>query len=117
MLRRDRNLALEVRLREPVLVWWAAVGGHSDQTGLLAGDALDSIWQNAVLRNGVVSFIDKEWIWPDRIALSTLIFRAVAHFVAREKEYVHRWSPACQKLNEIALIRAVAHIVGAPLSL
>lgn len=116
MLRRDTNLTLEDRLRDPVLAWWAAVRGLSDETGSLAGSALDCIWQNAILRNGSVTFIDKEWMSADPIAPSALIYRAVAHFVAKENPYLHRWSPACQKASEIALMRAVATVVNVPFS-
>jgi SAM-dependent methyltransferase len=117
MLLRRPKLSLEDRLREPVLAWWNGISGLSDAGGSLAGVSLDCIWQNSILQDGRVSFIDNEWVAEERIQPSTLIYRAVAHFVARETPYLHRWSPACRRVNEVALMRAVAGVVGVPLTL
>lgn len=112
MLRSEANLSLDERLREPILAWWEGIKKFANKEGAFGGEALDCIWQNAILNNGKVYFIDKEWVSNDQIEPMSIIYRAVAHFVARESHYLRRWNRACQNLSEISLMRAVASVLG-----
>jgi len=112
MLRSGVNLSLEERLRVPVVAWWEGISAFALQDGTFQGDALDCIWQNAILNCGKVSFIDKEWVSNKNIAPLSIIYRSVVSFSAQEKHYLRRWDKSCQNLTEMSLMRSVARILG-----
>ena len=112
MLRSGANLSLEDRIRDSILAWWEGISTYMLQDGTFQGDALDCIWQNAILNCGKVSFIDKEWVSNKNIEPMSIIYRSVVSFAAKEKYYLRRWDQSCQNLTEMSLIRAVARILG-----
>jgi hypothetical protein len=112
MLRSGANLSLEERIEGPVVAWWKAISILGVQDGAFRGEALDCIWQNAILNNGKVSFIDREWTSNKQIEPLSIIHRSVANFAAHEKYYLLRWDRSCQKISEMSLMRAVARILG-----
>ncbi len=112
MLKSEPNLSLEERLRDHIMSWWKGILAFTLKDGQLKGEVLDFIWQNAILNNGKISFIDKEWISNSQLEPMSIIYRSVINFVNQESYYIHRWDRSCRNLNELYLMRAIAHIVG-----
>ena len=111
-LRQQGPESLEDRLPEPVLAWWRAIRQERPGGESLSGEALDHNWQNAMVENGTVEFIDREWMWSENISPAWLIYRVVSKFVDSEVFYVHRWSKGCRSLSPYRLMKMVAKIVG-----
>jgi hypothetical protein len=112
MLKSQANLSLEDRIRNPILAWWDGIKRFAYKDSALDGEALDCIWRNAILTNGMVTFIDKEWksiTWLDPVLI---IYRSVGNFAAQEIHYLNRWSRSCQNISEISLMRTVARVLG-----
>jgi SAM-dependent methyltransferase len=112
MLRSEANLPLEERFREPVIAWWKEILSFKLEDGTFKGDALDCVWQNAILNNGKVSFIDKEWISNSQLEPMSIIYRSVAVFADQENYYIHLWDRSCRNLNQLSLMHAVANLLG-----
>lgn len=117
MLGSDGHLPLEDRLGGPLLAWWEEIKVFGLKGGTLQGNAYDCIWQNAILKNGKVYFIDKEWVSNCQIEPAWLIYRSVATFLVHESYYLHRWNRSCRNLSEIMLLRTVARVVGSQMTL
>jgi 2-polyprenyl-3-methyl-5-hydroxy-6-metoxy-1,4-benzoquinol methylase len=112
MLRSGAKVSLEERLRNPVIGWWDEISTFRLNDGTFQGVAFDCIWQNAILKDGKVHFIDKEWVSNDKIDPMSIIYRSVAIFMIQECYYLRRWNRSCQRLNEMTLLRAVARLLG-----
>jgi SAM-dependent methyltransferase len=108
---------IEDRIREPVLAWWAGIKKLSPVDGLLSGAVLDHNWQNTLMNDGGVDFIDSEWIWTEPIEPAWLIYRVVSIFARDEVFYVHRWDRTCRSMSVYNLMKAVAKIVGVELDI
>ena len=117
MLKSGAALSLEQRLRDPVTLWWQGLAAYRQDDGALLGEALDCIWQNAILEQGRVCFIDKEWVCGEKIDPLLVIYRSVVNFAAHEKYYLQRWDRSCRKLSEMKLVLAVARLLGVPATL
>ncbi len=108
-----KSISLKNRLEKTVLPWWNQIE-KSDE--YLSPDSIDLGWNNSILYQDKVCFIDREWIWNERVAPEWLILRTVSQFVAEELPYVHRWARAVRFTNEWTLMRTVATICGQKLS-
>jgi len=47
----------------------------------LPGNYIDAIWCNSFEKDGIVHFVDLEWIWKDEIKLSTVVIRTIVEFL------------------------------------
>lgn len=112
MLKNQTNLSLEDRIRNPILAWWDGIKKFAYKDSILDGEALDCIWRNAILANGKVTFIDKEWKSNVHLDPVLIIYRSVVNFAAQEIHYLNRWSRSCRNLSEISLMRTVARVLG-----
>lgn len=110
VLRKD-CLKLEERLGSTFLLWWDSVLSFgSAGEGNLSGSVIDFNWKNAIVSDGSVHFIDKEWMFTEFVSPSWLIYRAASYFVEDEIDYVHRWSGDCRYMTKLSLIRALCDI-------
>jgi len=114
-----RMMPLEERLDNPIKTWWSAVEIISDSTGIdkVSGKAIDSNWQNAIVTEGGVVFIDNEWEWNENIDKLWLIYRVVTKFTQDEILFVHRWSNKCKWITNFKIIKVVAGILGVEFSI
>ena len=111
------KMPVEDRIREPVLAWWAGIRKLSPADGLLSGAVLDHNWQNTLMNEAGVDFIDNEWIWTEPIEPARLIYRVVSVFARGELFYVHRWDRTCRSMSVYNIMKAVAKIVGVELDI
>lgn len=116
-LLRKSKMPLEERLHEPVLAWWAGIKKVSPAPGALSGAVLDHNWQNAIMVEGEVEFIDGEWAWSEDIDPAWLLYRVVAKFANDEISYVHRWSRSCRTGSIYRMMKVMAKNAGIEVSL
>lgn len=115
-VRRDRNLSLDDRIREPIRAWWSSLQNDLDGEGKLPGRLVDCIWQNFIYYKGESHHFDEEWVLKDRIAALVLIYRSVISFAGKEISFIHRWAPKSRGYTQLDLIRSVARLTGVPFS-
>lgn len=116
-LRRKDKLSLEERFRMPVLAWWAGIKKAFPVDNQMSGSVIDHNWQNTLMTEGDVIFIDCEWEWNGDIELSWLLYRVVATFTNEEIYFIHRWCKNCRGLSSYKIINLVAKIIGEKIDL
>ena len=105
----ERGLARDTRFElifAPAAPWFDAVGAMSDG-GTVPAERADAIWQNAVETDTGVTFIDQEWRAPARVAVETLVIRAIYRCLVDLRSYPSL-APCLRWRTTASIIRAVA---------
>jgi hypothetical protein len=110
--------SLEECLRPLVVQWWSAVLARAgnDVSGI-AGEALDFNWENSMLADGEVKFIDSEWLMDRHVPRDWLLYRVVSKFVDSEWDYRHRWDLRWRNASKRRLLTTVGKVLDVPITL
>jgi 2-polyprenyl-3-methyl-5-hydroxy-6-metoxy-1,4-benzoquinol methylase len=79
----------------PVIIWWKYVQIFKDEKKLKDNNKtliIDFIWQNSILKNNRVEYIDTEWEVDNDIEIEYLLFRAIYTFFVSEMRYFKNWN-------------------------
>ena len=71
---------------EPVKIWAHFLESKTDSLGYLPGHYVDAIWQNTLIRDNQLSFIDLEWDFQQRLSFKVLFIRGVYRFLVKCRE-------------------------------
>lgn len=112
----ETSRSLVDRISPLVTAWWDSVT-HGQSDGLLEGNRIDAVWNNAIVQGTVVRLIDPEWVWRPGVPRAWLLYRAVRQFIHGESRYLHRWARNSRRQSEWQLLRTVAAIAGEPVDL
>jgi SAM-dependent methyltransferase len=113
---KDRRASLE-QVFAPCRAWLELLRAHADVTDgeyFLAGEHIDSIWQNAYPTPTGCTLIDREWVWTHPIRLPVLVVRAIYLFL-----FGHEGKLAAApqlRGGGRALIRSIARTLGIELA-
>jgi hypothetical protein len=78
---------------------------------------MDLNWENSILSNGKIHFIDTEWILREPINIHWFLYRVVTKFFEAEWHYRPRWSVSCRGASKLQLLVAAGTILGVSWSL
>lgn len=110
----------KARLHALVLKWWQAVTDtvHGDAGGdRVAGTVLDLNWENSILLDDRVHFIDREWVMDGDMSAHWLLYRTVSKFLDAEWNYRHRWDRRWRNISKRKLLKYLAVDLGMRFSL
>lgn len=116
---RKGMMPLEERLREPIKDWWSAIKriSPSIDSDQMSGNVIDCNWQNAIIGENGISFIDNEWSWNENFDKLWLFYRVVSKFTRDETFFVHRWNKNCQLASNLKLIIVISNILEVEFSI
>ena len=116
MMGRNNN-KLHYKILDPVKTWWNEISINSDNSAVYLENAvIDYNWQNSILNNNTVVFIDNEWIYKDKVDSIWLLYRVITKFCNVEHYYVHRWDRTCRYNSAYSIMKAVSKITGVKFS-
>ncbi|MCP3673753.1 MAG: class I SAM-dependent methyltransferase [Gammaproteobacteria bacterium] len=91
ILKRSKQKGMSIEeVFEPCRVWIEFLTNESiiDTEGkrFLSGSRIDAIWQNTIVKDGGIEFIDQEWAFKSKISLNTLFIRGVYRFLQQLRQ-------------------------------
>lgn len=104
------------RLHWLVSKWWEAIVARAQDCNNeeeIYGSVLDLNWDNSILRDGNVYFIDSEWAVEKNIPVQWLLYRTLSKFIDGESGYRHRWNRSFRNASKYKLLCAL----GVPLDI
>lgn len=110
---------LSERMRPVIGQWWDAVVDFAERVakGRLGGAAMDLNWENSILSQGKIRFIDTEWVLRDPIDTHWFLYRVITKFLEAEWRYRSRWSSSCRGASKLQLLIAAGAVLDIPWSL
>lgn len=84
---------------------WLSWLRNATDDGVVGGQFVDHLWQNAYCDSGTCRFIDQEWQWPTPIPTATLFTRAVFWFL-HSCDRMHRPPQWSQRRTGKQVLRA-----------
>jgi len=117
---RGPGVSLEQRLRPAVSLWWQALQErpeHAEGRRGISGESLDLNWENSILEDSEVRFIDGEWVLHGQVDADWMLYRALTKFVNTEWNFRHRWDRSCRGASKLTLFRTLGSITDVRCSL
>lgn len=109
--------SLEESLDFIIRIWWDSIKNDFKSSGKLDGRMIDHNWQNAIIIEGDVVYIDCEWTWNADIEFEWYLYRVITKFVREEVHFINRWYKKYRNLTPYQMLKVISKLTGVKFNL